>query len=292
MPEYKFSKSVDTEHEVKLESKLIYAAWIDGVAQAGQQVKLEVGTALVGNGAKIKIKGLSEKGKKLGKISDTISNNIFQGTFDIPEDIELDDEVYFTVDLPKNGLSGESDRIPCLPPIEVSNMKWSASEARRGDILTLSADVKKVQPGTEVTLTIYEHDQDGAHDKITELPAIVKDKKIEIQWAYEYHEDTDEIPTEAELERYGRGYNPPEYFFTVKYGNVETGTNQESGLLTFKDYIIIELSNARGEPAADAEYKLTLSDGTEKTGNLDSEGKARIDQVPPGKYKLLFPNPD
>ena len=171
-------------------------------------------------------------------------------------------------------------------------MKWSASEARRGDILTLSADVKKVQPGTEVTVTIYEHDQDGAHDKITELPAIVKDKKIEIQWAYEYHEDTDEIPTEAELERYGRGYNPPEYFFTVKYGNVETGTNQESGLLTFKDYIIIELSNARGEPAADAEYKLTLSDGTEKTGNLDSEGEARIDQVPPGKYKLLFPNPD
>ena len=43
------------------------------------------------------------------------------------------------------------------------------------------------------SILIYEHDQDGAHDRICEIPAVVQDGKIEVKWEYEYHEDTDEI---------------------------------------------------------------------------------------------------
>ena len=97
-------------------------------------------------------------------------------------------------------------------------------------------------------IIIYEFDRDGAHDKIVELPATVKNKKIELQWAYEYHEDTDEIPSDAEMQRYGRNYNPPEYFFTVKVDKQEFGKKQESGLLEFKDWIEIELTRrTRGD---------------------------------------------
>jgi len=288
MPELKYNKGTDQEHEIKLDSELISALWRAGEAVVGQTVKLEVLTAFVGNGASIKIKGKSEKGKSLGSLSGEIKNNVFIGELEIPEDIELDDQVYFEVKLSKNGLDGESNRIPVVPAVEVKNMKWSAEEARRGDVLKLSAEVENVWDGTEVAVTIYEYDNDGIHDKITELQATVKDKKIEIDWEYEYHEDTDEVPTQEEMERYGKSYNPPEYFYVIDIRGQKFGTGQESKLLLFKDYIEIELVNQLGEPVPEEEYKVTLPDGTTKEGKLDKDGRAVVKDVPPGKCIVEF----
>jgi len=114
--------------------------------------------------------------------------------------------------------------------------------------------------------------------------------KLKLFWEYEYHEDTDEVPTQEEMERYGGSYNPPEYFFTIKLGGIEYGNEQESGLLTFKDWVDITLKNDLGEPIPDAEYVITLPDGQEKRGNLDSNGHARIEGIPPGEYQYFFPN--
>ena len=280
--ESKFSKSTDSEHEIKLDSSLIYATWRCGVAYGGQTASFEVLTSFVGNGAKIKATGKSEKGKNLGKVSDKIKNNKYVGEFEIPEDIELGDEVYFEVELPDNSLSGESDRIPARPPVRVSNMKWSAKEARRGDVLTLTANVQNVQNGTEVEITIYEYDRDSIHDKIAKLPAVVQDEKIEVKWDYEYYEDTDEVPTEEELQKYGRNYNPPEYFFTIKIGETEFGKDQESGILEFKDWIELELLNYTG----DEEYVLHLPDGTQRKGQFDDTGKLREEDLPPGRCTI------
>jgi hypothetical protein len=155
----KFTKSTDTEHEIELESSLISASWRSGKAIAGQTATFEVHTAFVGEGATIKIKGKSEKGKKLGTIKDVIKRNKYVGEFEIPEDTELDDMVYFEVELPKNDLEGESNRIPVFPPVQVFNLKWSAKEARRGDVLTLSADTNGLRDHTEVSVIIYEYDR-------------------------------------------------------------------------------------------------------------------------------------
>lgn len=288
MADFKYNKATDSEHEIKLESQLIYAAWRTGRARAGGKVGFEIMTAMVGNGAKIKIKGKSENGEKLGKISDVIKNNKFIGEFDIPEDIDLDDAVYFEVDLPGNGLSGESNRIPAAPAITVTNMKWSAKEARRGDTLTLSANVSGCGSGTEATVTIYEYDQDNIHDKIVEIPAKVEKDKIEIKWEYEYHEDTDEIATDEELKKYGKSYNPPEYFFVIEIDGQKFGRDQESGLLEFKDWIEIQLMNLSG----DETYTLYLPDGTERTGQFDDEGFIREDKIPPGKYEIVIKGKD
>jgi hypothetical protein len=168
-------------------------------------------------------------------------------------------------------------------------MAWSAKEARRGDTLKLTADVDKVEGGTEATVTILEYDNDGAHDKIVELPAVIKDKKLEIDWEYEYHEDVDELPTSEEVQRYGASYNPPEYFFVIDINGFKTGTAQESGLLTFKDYIEISLCDADGNPRADERYVLHLPDGSTKEGRLDARGKAREEGIPPGHIRVEFP---
>jgi len=287
--ELKFTKSTDSEEEIKLDSTLIFAEWRSGSAVAGRKAAVEVMTAFVGDGAKVKITGKSKKGKKLGKLKGEMRGNRFVGEFDIPRDIEQGDRVYFEVELSANSLSGKSDEIPVILAINVTNLKWSANEAGRGDILTMSADIDNVRDETETMVTIYEHDQDGAHDKITEIIGVVKDEKLQVDWEYEYHEDVDELPTQEELDRYGGKYNPPEYFFTITIHDQVFGKKQESGLLVFKDWIEISGEGLTGEPMANRDYVIRLPDGTEKKGKLDQDGFARVEGIPPGKCEIEIP---
>jgi hypothetical protein len=177
-----------------------------------------------------------------------------------------------------------------VPSVKITNLKWSAQEARRGDIVTMSAEVKGASEGCDGKIVIYEYDADGAHDRITELPVKVQKDKIELKWAYEYHEDTDEIPTTEELKKYGKNYNPPEYFFTVDIGGVTAGKKQESKLLTFKDWVDVHLTDGLGRAIANEDYILHLPDGTTRKGKLSADGRAREADVPPGKYRFEFPN--
>jgi len=288
--ESKFTKATDTEHKIKLESKLISAVWRTGVARAGQKAGFEILTSFVGNGTKVTAKGKSEGGTKLGKVSGNIRNNKFIGEFDIPDDIDLEDAAYFEAELSQLGLSDESNRIPTAPAVVASNMKWSASEARRGDILTLTADIEGCDDDTDAKITIYEYDEDKVHDKIVDLVTVVKENKIEVMWEYEYHEDTDEVPTDEELKKYGKSYNPPEYFFVIEIDGQKFGLEQESKLLNFKDYVEVHLEDENNQPMENQDFKLYLPDGTEKDGTTDEEGYARIEGVPPGPYTIAFPN--
>lgn len=287
--ETKFTKSTDSEHVVTMESALISAGWKSSLAIAGFKAYPSVITTFVGNGADIKLTLKMDSGKTLGKLSGVIRNNIFVEGLDVPTSLNTGDLIYYEVELPNNGLSGESSCIPVYN-IDVTNMKWSAKEARRGDKLDLTADVKGGSDGMEATLTIFEYDRDNIHDKIVELPAEIKNQKIELKWEYEYHEDVDEIPTDEEMQRYGRNYNPPEYFFTITVGDAVFGKKQESGLLLFKDWIEIELKNQAGDPIPDEDYTLTLPDGSQRKGKLDKQGKAIEKDIPPGDCKLEFPN--
>jgi len=285
-----FNKATVTAHKVKLESELLYAGWKSGVAYIGLAAAFEVKTAFVGNGAPIEIAGRTRDGKKLGKVKGAVNGNSFAGALEIPDSVKDGDWAYFEVDLPKCGLKGKADPVPVAPPIVVANMKWSAKEARRGDVVTLSADVRGVRDDTDVTLTIYEYDKDGVNDRIVELAAKAGDQKVSLDWKYEYFEDTDEIPTDEELKKYGKSYNPPEYFFTAKVEGNEFGKKQESGLLLFKDWYEVSLCDEFGAPAADARYVLHLADGSTRNGTLDASGQAREDNVPPGEVAVEFPD--
>ncbi len=287
--ETKFNLAADTENQVTVDSSIIFAVWKSGVAPLGGEAHLEIGTSFVGFDAPVEITAKTDKGKNVGSISDKMRNNKFVGRFTIPEDLKVGDLVYFKFKLPRHGLEMESNRIPVVPPIIVSDLSWSATEARRGDQLTLKAKVKNVADSIPATITIYEHDQDGAHDKIAEIQTQVFNERIELQWEYRYFEDTDEIPTEQELAEYGNHYNPPEYFFTVKIEDQEFGRAQESGLLLFKDWIEIQLLNDEGEPVPNQKYKLTLADGSTREGELDSEGKVRLEDIPPGSITVTYP---
>jgi len=282
-----YTKPTDEVHVITLESKITNALWRNKAASVEEKAVFEVWTHFVGNGSDIEIKVEDKRGKKIEKLKGKVYGDYFAGSIVVPQ--KAKEELSFTAKLPKHGLEMKSDTLKVIPPIKVTNMKWGQKEARREDLVKLSADIEGVPDETEVIIHIYEYDQDGAHDFITKFPCRVKNKKIEAEWEYEYHEDTDDIPTDEEMKKYGKSYNPPEYFWMVDVYGKRFGEKQESDLLEFKDWIEIELLDDEGDPVPNEEYILYLSDGTEKNGNLDPEGYAREEDVPPGKIFIEFP---
>jgi hypothetical protein len=58
--------------------------------------------------------------------------------------------------------------------------------------------------------------------------------------------------------------------------------------LTFKDWIQVTAARADGSPCADSEYKITLADGTRQEGRLDSNGQVRLEDMPPGRFRIFI----
>jgi hypothetical protein len=289
--ETKFTKSTDKEHKVKLKSSILHAAWGANVAYAGSEIGVEVKTMFVGEGSKINIAGKSEKGKSLGKIKDKIHGNGFTGQLRIPDKIKPGDKAHFNVKLPQLGLKAESNLIPMFPRIEVANMKWDKKEAARTDVLKLSADVKGLRDESEITANIYEYDPDGNHDRVAEFRANVKNEKFDAAWEFDYHDNTLEIPTESEMQKYDKKkhYVNPQYFFTLKIDDVEYGGNQESGLLKFMDFLDFRLLDEDGEPYKNEDYIILLADGKDRRGTLDEDGRGSEKDLPPGEVTIILP---
>ena len=268
-------------NKVNLESSIDRVIWTSGTGCAGAKVGVEVNTHFVGNNSDIKIEISDKSGKVFETVKSKIAGNFFYTQITVPE--KAKDELYAEVKLSKLNLTKKSNCMYVYPAVEIKNLKWDKKEARRGDILKLAADVNNVYEGAEAEIQIWEHDSDGAHDLITKFPVVVKNKKIEADWEYEYHEDTDDIPTAKETEK---GYNPPEYFFRV----VIAGVSADSGLLEFKDWIEIKLLDSDGNPVKYIDFKIKLPDGKDKQGKLDSNGYAKIEDIPPGKFEIDFDN--
>jgi len=278
-----YSGATDSTHQIDLPSAIVSARWAWQEAAAGKEVPLEIRTLFVGNGAAVTIQVADGQGSQLDSVSGEVVDNQCFATYEIPAD--LTGTIHFTVELSAHGLQQRSDDLTVRPPRAIRNPRWSVAEARRGDILTLTAETPGFRDGTRARLEIYEHDADGAHDLITRLTGHLANEALSVQWAYEYHEDVDEIPTEEESER---GYNPPEYFFRVTIGPAHA----DSGLLAFKDYVEIDLRDSAGAGVADARYILHLPDGSTREGTLDAEGGAREEDVPPGRVEIEFPEDD
>lgn len=283
-----FKAQTDKLNRFTVDSAILYAEWLCNVAVANNAVPVMVKTALVGNGAPIELKGKSSKGKAPESIKGEIYNNTFTGFLTIPEKIDPEAYMWFEVKLPKHGLKDESNKIPASPIIYLRKMEWDRKVARRDDIVTLTVEFESgVTDDTDAVVTILEYDRDGNHDPVTNFMTTVKNSKIEIKWKYEYHEDTDEIPTEAELSKYGRNYNPPEYFFIVLVNGVFLGRAQESGLLEFQDEMHLQFFDEDGKPRESHKIEVYLPDGKMKEFTTDSNGRIDTRDLPPGPVYFI-----
>jgi hypothetical protein len=285
-----FSKATDKVQTAQLTSKIVHALWGRKRAVAGDNVEIEVWTHFVGSGSDIEIKVEDKDAKMVAQLAGKVYGDYFGQSFTVPEDVR--ESLVFTAKLSKHGLEKKSNVLKVIPPVKVTNMKWGQKEARRGDLVKLSADIQGVPDGIEAWLRILEYDQDGAHDFITKFPSRVKNKRIEAEWEYEYHEDTDEVPTDEEMQRYGKNYNHPEYFFIIDVFDKRFGEKQESGLLRFKDWIEITMLDYDMKPLENHDYEILLPDGSKKNGKLDADGHAIIKDVPPGRIEVRSSSDD
>jgi hypothetical protein len=166
--------------------------------------------------------------------------------------------------------------------LSVTQARWSQEEARLGDTVNLTATVEGYDTGTPATFLIYERDVGGADDLIASLEADTLADSVTTTWEYEYTEDRDDVLTDEEIRS---GYSAPEYYFEVTVGKSRT----RSGLLKFKDYIEIELKNTDDEPMAHESFIVLLPNGQMRMGVLNGDGYARVDHIPPGYCRVLFP---
>lgn len=240
-------------------------------------VGLEVFTHYVGDNAEMKIKLTDQPGNAFGTFTNKIHGNRFKVDVRVPA--EAEQALYAAVELPQHGLAKTSNRLPLLPWIDVVNARWSQPEARRGDILTLTADVKGAPNGTEARITIFEHAPDGAHDLVTELLTLVEQEKVEVDWEFNFQGEVEDIPSHDEVEE---GYQAPQFFFRVNVG----GKTADSDLLTFIDFIEILVVDHEDVPLGELDFVVMFADCTEHQGTLDENGFARIEDVPPGTFTV------
>ncbi len=284
-----YQLQTDTTHKIKLESHLIYALWMYKRAHAGQEAQLEVKTSLVGNGAKIKITCKNDSGKKLDKVEGVVFNNKYEGTVLIPDTIKPDEMVFFEAELPKHGLKGESNLIPVRPAIQVTKTQWDRAEVKRKDVVTLTCQFQSgVEDGDDAIVLIFEHNPNSCDIKIVSIPTVIKGNKIEMQWEFDYQDDTAQIPTDNEMQKYKKNYANPHYYFVVVVDGVKIGEHQESGLMRFKETVEIAYVDESGAQVGGIDYIIHLPDGTQRRGTTNDRGNVSENNVIPGKLQIEF----
>lgn len=285
----KWTIPTDKENIITVESSFNFIMWSQGRAYAGFEAEFEARTFLVGDGAKVKVTCRTQKGKKLDKVEGAVFRNRWRGSVVIPEKVKVDDYVYLEAELPKIKIDGESNLIPVRPSIEVVSIQWDKQVIHRDEEVKMTCIFTGgVEDGDRVTVKVLKYDSDGYHDPIVKIPTTVENGKVELKWKFMYQDDTNNIPIQGELEKYGKSYEPPKYFFVVLVDNLTVGKNQESGLLEFKDSIEIQLTDDDDDGCADIKGTCTLADGSSDDFTLDGDGKYSEEEIVPGKVVVSF----
>ena len=82
-----------------------------------------------------------------------------------------------------------------------------------------------------------------------------------------------------------RRFYSPSFFFKVRV----MGCEAQSPMLQYRDFVELYLKNDDEEAIGDAQYRVFLSNGEVRTGQLDGNGYAKIENVPPGRWSAEFP---
>lgn len=277
-----YSGQTDETTEVTLPSAIEVVMWTRAVAAPGATVGLSVFTRFVGNGSDMQIELSDAEGRKHGTFKDKLNGNRFTSQLVVPP--KAAKALVAEVKLPKHGLSMTSPALLLAPVVEITNARWSEQTARRGDLLTLEADVTGAADGTEAEILVWEHDEEGAHEPVTKFPVLVQGGKVEAEWEFEYVGDVADVPTDEEAEG---GYQAPEFVFRVQVQGIQA----ESNRLAFIDTLNVSIVDAEsGAPYADQKVTAHLADGSTRDGSLDAEGHLLDEDVPPGPVRLELPN--
>ncbi|UCF64274.1 MAG: PAAR domain-containing protein [bacterium] len=164
----------------------------------------------------------------------------------------------------------------------ISNAKWSKDKAEVGEKVKMSVDVEGFENGTKATVQIFKRDI-REPDVIVESKVVeVKSNKIETEWEYQITDsETEDVDALSH-------YSHATYYFVAQIGDCSSRSN----LLGLDDSIDINATDENGDPLANESYRVFLSTGEIREGSLDSNGHAKLEDVPPGRWSVVFPDID
>ena len=162
----------------------------------------------------------------------------------------------------------------------ITSARWSKTSAKVGDTVKLTATTVGVDSGTKAKLDIYMRDPNFGVSLFHSIETQVSGDKIEEDWDFQVNEKL----TETQQRRQGSGYQAPSYYFVAS----TMGMEQRSGMLEYEDWMDIVLQDQDGNPIPNKRYRLYLANGEIREGQLDDNGRAREEHVPPGRSRLVF----
>ncbi|HQF42185.1 MAG TPA: PAAR domain-containing protein [Ignavibacteriaceae bacterium] len=159
--------------------------------------------------------------------------------------------------------------------------EWSKEKAKVGDKIKLKVKSIGIKDGSKVEFRIFVKDINYSDHLLKKLEADISGDKAEAEWEIQVDEDLIKIVDYKDT--VGR-YSRPFFYFDAYCEEMVA----KSGILDVNDDIEIVFKDEEGNILADKEYQLYLSSGEIKKGKLDSNGKTKIEKIPPGKIKISF----
>lgn len=165
----------------------------------------------------------------------------------------------------------------------ITKAEWSKKQARDGEKVKMLVETAGIKSGKKAVFEIWERSINTADQQVETISdKAVSSDKVEAEWQYVYHDEDEEESEESGR----RKFYSPAYYFIVKIENCQS----RSALLEYKDFVELYLKDADEQPIANASYLVFLSNGEVREGQLDSNGYKKIENVPPGKWSVEFPD--
>jgi uncharacterized Zn-binding protein involved in type VI secretion len=162
----------------------------------------------------------------------------------------------------------------------ITKAAWSAREAAVGDRVKLQVETVGVKSGEKAVFQIFVKDANFADHLFETIEAKIDGEKIEAEWELA----VDEKLFKIQDRRDGRNYSCPYFYFVVE----TAGLKQRSGLMKYKDWMELELKDADGKAIGGATYRVFSPNGLVRTGTLDGNGYAKVENLPPGRLKVTY----
>lgn len=162
--------------------------------------------------------------------------------------------------------------------------EWSKKEARDGETVKMLVETAGIEDGSKATFVVFERDTNKPDERIATVKGVaVSGNKVEAEWKYVYVDD-DEVESEGPGQSTRVQFYSPSFYFTLSVA----GCQARSSILEYKDFVELDLKDTDDQPLGKARYRVFLSSGEVREGQLDSNGYKKIENVPPGKWGVEF----